>query len=160
MRIALGSDDEAPVVEVLAEEIARLGHLVVRVAEHQEWPEVGLEVGAAVACGRADMGVVCCWTGTGVAIAANKVSGIRAALCTDVATAAGARRWNDANVLALSLRLTSSEVAREVLQAFVGTSVDPAETPVIARVEYRVTGTMCAMPASGVVRVEHPSLEE
>ena len=57
-------------------------------------------------------GVVCCWTGTGVSIAANKVPGVRAALCTDAATASGARRWNDANVLALGLRLTSERVGR------------------------------------------------
>jgi ribose 5-phosphate isomerase B len=71
--------------------------------------------------------VVCCWTGTGVSIAANKVPGVRAALCTDAETARGARRWNDANVLALGLRLTSPEVAQEMLAAFFATEVDEGE---------------------------------
>jgi ribose 5-phosphate isomerase B len=62
--------------------------------------------------------VVCCWTGTGASIAANKVAGVRAALCTDAATATGARRWNDANALALSLRLTSDAQLREILDAW------------------------------------------
>jgi ribose 5-phosphate isomerase B len=70
---------------------------------------------------------VCCWTGTGVSIAANKVPGVRAALCTDAETARGARRWNDANVLAFGLRLTSGEVAREMIDAFLSTDVDPTE---------------------------------
>ncbi len=82
----------------------------------------------AVAGGRADRGVVCCWTGTGVSIAANKVAGVRAALCTDAETARGARRWNDANVLAVGLRLTSPTIAEEIVDAFVATDeVDPEE---------------------------------
>jgi len=85
-----------------------------------------------VASGKSQAGVVCCWTGTGVSIAANKVPGVRAALCVDSATAAGARRWNDANVLALSLRLTSAEVAREILDAFMQTSADPNEAETLS----------------------------
>jgi ribose 5-phosphate isomerase B len=77
--------------------------------------------------------VVCCWTGTGVSIAANKVRGVRAALCTDGETAAGARRWNDANVLAIGLRLTSPAVAREMVDAFFSTEPDPSEAANIAR---------------------------
>jgi ribose 5-phosphate isomerase B len=88
-----------------------------------------------VAAGEADRGVVCCWTGTGVSIAANKVPGVRAALCTDAETARGARRWNDANVLAFGLRLTSPEVASEMVDAFLGTEVDGDERPNIDRVE-------------------------
>ena len=84
--------------------------------------------------GQADRGVVCCWTGTGVSIAANKVDGVRAALCTDAETARGARRWNDANVLALGLRLTSPTVAREMVEAFLATDPDPGEADTIARV--------------------------
>ena len=71
--------------------------------------------------------MVCCWTGTGVSIAANKVAGVRAALCTDAETARGARRWNDANVLAMGLRLTSPEVAREMLAAFLDTGPEESE---------------------------------
>ena len=76
-----------------------------------------------------------CWTGTGASIAANKVPGVRAALCTDAATAAGARQWNDANVLVMGLRLTSPEVAREMLDAWFATPVDPAEAATIERLE-------------------------
>ena len=86
-----------------------------------------------MADGDADRGVVCCWTGTGVSIAANKVVGVRAALCTDAATASGARRWNDANVLAFGLRLTSAEVAVELLQAFLSTDPDPGEAGEIGK---------------------------
>jgi ribose 5-phosphate isomerase B len=88
-----------------------------------------------VAAGAADLGVVCCWTGTGVSIAANKVAGVRAALCTDAPTAEGARRWNDANVLALSLRLTSEALATEILDAFLNGHPDRTEADVIATVE-------------------------
>lgn len=97
---------------------------------------MGRGVGEAVAHGRADRGIVCCWTGTGVSIAANKVRGVRAALCVDAATATGARRWNDANVVALGLRLTSRAVAEEVVDAFLGdTEVDADERDAIARIE-------------------------
>src|SRR5262245_44034258 len=95
-------------------------------------PDVGGGVGEAVGGGGAEAGVVCCWTGTGVSMAANKVPGVRAALCTDAATAAGARRWNDANVLALGLRLTSPAVADEVVDAFLATEVEADEVPNIA----------------------------
>jgi ribose 5-phosphate isomerase B len=90
-------------------------------------------VAARVVEGHADVGVVCCWTGTGVSIAANKVPGARAALCVDAETARGARRWNDANVVALSLRLTSEPVAREILDAFLSTDTDPGEADAVAR---------------------------
>jgi ribose 5-phosphate isomerase B len=90
-------------------------------------------VGEAVANGEADRGVVCCWTGTGVSMAANKVAGVRAALCTDPETAAGARRWNDANVLAMGLRLTSPAVANEMLDAFLGIEPEADEAANIAK---------------------------
>src|SRR5918993_966054 len=80
-----------------------------------------------VAAAQADRGIVCCWTGTGVSIAANKVAGVRAALCTDAETARGARRWNDANVLALGLRLTTPATAAEMLEAFLTTEPDAGE---------------------------------
>jgi ribose 5-phosphate isomerase B len=103
--------------------------------EDQQWAEVGHRVGAAVAAGSADTGVLFCWTGTGASIAANKVAGCRAALCTDAETAAGARRWNDANVLVMSLRLTSPQVATEMLDAWFATAPDPSEAGNIARLE-------------------------
>ena len=97
------------------------------VGDGAAWPDVGRAVGEAVASGTVERGVVCCWTGTGVSIAANKVPGVRAALCTDAETARGARQWNDANVLAMGLRLTSAEVANEMLEAFLSTEADPDE---------------------------------
>jgi ribose 5-phosphate isomerase B len=117
------------------EHLVAVGHQVEVVANPEPWPEVGVRVGAAVRDGQADLGVVCCWTGTGVSIAANKVGGIRAALCTDAETARGARRWNDANVLALSLRLTSDEVGREIVDAFLNTDADPEERTTIGKIE-------------------------
>ena len=127
MRIAFGTDESTPLTDEVVAELERHGHQVTDVAKAEPWPEVGHLVGEAVASGRADRGVVCCWTGTGVSMAANKVPGVRAALCTDAETARGARRWNDANVLALGLRLTSPEVAREMLDAFLRTEVDTDE---------------------------------
>ncbi|HVA74117.1 MAG TPA: RpiB/LacA/LacB family sugar-phosphate isomerase [Acidimicrobiales bacterium] len=132
MRVALGTDEVTSLVDEIEEHLEVAGHEVVRVARPQPWPRAGKSVGEAVASGLADRGVVCCWTGTGVSIAANKVSGVRAALCVDAATAAGARRWNDANVLALSLRLTSVEVSREILDAFMNTATDPGEAAMVA----------------------------
>ena len=126
MRIAFGTDESTELTRHLREWLAARGHEVDVVGDGIAWPDVGAGVGRAVADGRADFGVVCCWTGTGVSIAANKVSGVRAALCTDRETAAGARRWNDANVLALGLRLTSTVLAEEMLEAFL--SVEPEES--------------------------------
>jgi ribose 5-phosphate isomerase B len=133
MRIAFGTDETTELTDVIKTELVNAGHELVVVGEGTPWPDVGSGVGEAVASGTADRGVVCCWTGTGVSIAANKVDGVRAALCTDAETARGARRWNDANVLAVSLRLTSSEVAKELLQAFLGTESEPSEQNEIAK---------------------------
>ena len=134
MRVAFGTDERTPVSDEIAAALAAAGHEVVLRLEDEPWPDVGRRVGEAVAGGEADRGVVCCWTGTGVSIAANKVPGARAALCTDAETARGARRWNDANVLAVGLRLTSPTVAREMLDAFLGTGTDPDEAANIAKV--------------------------
>lgn len=134
MRIAFGTDERTAVTDAVEAWLAARGHEVVVPAERGgAWPDVGTAVGRAVAEGRADRGVVCCWTGTGVSIAANKVPGVRAALCTDRGTAEGARRWNDANVLALGLRLTTAAVAEELLEAFLATDPDPDEQAEIAK---------------------------
>jgi ribose 5-phosphate isomerase B len=101
------------------------------------WAEVGQRVGELVAKGDVETGVLFCWTGTGASIAANKVPGVRAALCTDAATAAGARKWNDANVLVMGLRLTTPEVAHELLDEWFATEPDPGEADNIARLENR-----------------------
>jgi ribose 5-phosphate isomerase B len=127
MRVAFGTDERTTVTDELVRAIEAGGHEVVVRLEDAPWPDVGRRVGEAVAAGAADRGVVCCWTGTGVSIAANKVTGVRAALCTDAETARGARRWNDANVLAIGLRLTSETVGRELLDAFFATEADPGD---------------------------------
>ena len=133
MRIAFGTDERTSLTDAVVDELVAGGHEVVVRLEDEPWPDVGRAVGEAVASGDADRGVVCCWTGTGVSMAANKVAGVRAALCTDAETARGALRWNDANVLAFGLRLTSPEVAREMLDAFLSTEVDDGEQAEIAK---------------------------
>jgi ribose 5-phosphate isomerase B len=132
MRVAFGTDESTPVTEELKEELARLGHDVLVVADPLRWAQAGQAVAEAVVGGQADVGVVCCFTGTGVAMAANKVAGARAALCVDAETARGARKWNDANVLALSLRLTTAELGHEVMEAFFDSSPDGSESDQIA----------------------------
>lgn len=126
MRIALGSDAKTEVTSHIeaalkknGNEVALFGALA---SDNDSWPEAARSVGEAVTSGKADTGIVCCWTGTGVSIAANKVPGIRAALCGDAQTAAGAREWNDANVLALSLRTTTTAIADEILDAWFSTA--------------------------------------
>jgi ribose 5-phosphate isomerase B len=135
MRIAFGTDESTTLTASIQAHLGDLGHEIVVAIEDRPWPEVGRVVGEAVVTGQVDRGVVCCWTGTGVSIAANKVPGVRAALCTDAETARGARRWNDANVLALGLRLTSTAAAAEMLDAFLATEAEPGERATIAAVE-------------------------
>jgi ribose 5-phosphate isomerase B len=135
VRVAFGTDERTALTDEVKALLAGSGHEVVLVTEADPWPDVGRRVGEAVASGAAERGVVCCWTGTGVSIAANKVPGVRAALCTDAETAEGARRWNDANVLAFGLRLTSPAVAAEMIDAFLNARPDPDEQANIDRVE-------------------------
>lgn len=139
MKVALGSDEKTPLTEAVTDDLRGRGHEVVLVGppagENLHWGEVGHKVGELVADGAADTAVLFCWTGTGASIAANKVSGVRAALCTDAATAAGARKWNDANVLVMSLRLSSPTVAGEMLDAWFSSEPDPSEADVIAGLE-------------------------
>jgi ribose 5-phosphate isomerase B len=134
VKVAFGTDEHTALTEAVRAELVSRGHEVVAVDDGQ-WVEVGRAVGEAVADGRCENGVLFCWTGTGASIAANKVPGVRAALCTDAATAAGARTWNDANVLVMGLRLTSPEVATEMLDAWFATPVDPDEVDAIAGLE-------------------------
>src|SRR5688572_1388346 len=126
MKFAVCSDEPYGVNETVVKELERRGHVVRRfgaVATGKEapWADVAREAAEAVARGDCDEGVFFCWTGTGISMAANKVPGIRAALCTDPETARGARTWNHANVLALSNRLTSDERAKEILEAWLAT---------------------------------------
>ena len=133
MRVAVGADARGALTDALVAELHERG---IDVALHgalddgsDAWASIGRAVGESVRAGNADLGIVCCWTGTGVSIAANKVDGIRAALCADAVTAEGARRWNDANVLALSMRATTPAVGLEILDTFLRTpaTADPAE---------------------------------
>ena len=123
MKIAVAADERTGVADELADELRRRGHEPVLHGalnddERDDWAWASEAAARDVAEGRAEQGIVCCWTGTGASIAANKVAGIRAALCVDAQTAEGARRWNDANVLALSLRATSEAELAEILDAW------------------------------------------
>src|SRR5690242_21556896 len=123
MRIAVAADERTGVAEAIVVRVRERGHEAIvhgalNDAERDDWAWASEAAARDVAEGRADQAIVACWTGTGASIAANKVAGIRAALCADAATAEGARRWNDANVLALSLRLTSQASLEEILDAW------------------------------------------
>jgi ribose 5-phosphate isomerase B len=123
MRIAVAADERTGIADAVVEELRRRGHEpIVHGAladgERPDWAWASEAAARDVAEGRAAQAVVCCWTGTGASIAANKVPGARAALCGDAETARGARRWNDANVLALSLRSTSEAVLEEILDGW------------------------------------------
>lgn len=124
MRISVSSDLTDGVAGLLVAELERRGHEVVGAHgalspdERDDWAWASEAAARDVADGRADQAVVACWTGTGASIAANKVKGVRAALCTDAYTADGARQWNDANALALSLRMTSAPVLAEIFDAW------------------------------------------
>jgi ribose 5-phosphate isomerase B len=123
VRISIAADELTGVAQLLARELEQRGHETLAHgalgdSERDDWAWASEAAARDVAEGRAEQAIVCCWTGTGASIAANKVAGVRAALCADAATAAGARRWNDANVLALSLRATSEAELAEILDAW------------------------------------------
>jgi ribose 5-phosphate isomerase B len=127
MRISVAADERTGVAEAVVEELRRRGHEPIvhgalNDGERDDWAWASEAAARDVAEGRSEQAVVCCWTGTGASIAANKVAGVRAALCSDAATARGARTWNDANVLALSLRSTSEAVLGEILDGWFETS--------------------------------------
>ena len=141
MRIAVSADERSALAQLVLEELAARGHEALSHGalaedERTDWAWCSAAAAADVADGRADQAIVCCWTGTGATIAANKVPGIRAALCGDALTAAGARRWNDANVLALSLRAVGEGVLGEILDAWFATeaSDDAEDRANVARV--------------------------
>jgi ribose 5-phosphate isomerase B len=130
MRIAVAADERTGVAEAVLEQLRARGHDALphgalADGERDDWAWASEAAARDVAEGRAEQAVVCCWTGTGASIAANKVHGVRAALCGDAETAAGARKWNDANVLALSLRATSEAVLAEILDAWFAAAPSP-----------------------------------
>ena len=127
MRVSVSADERVGIADAVVEELRKRGHEPIphgalNDSERDDWAWASEAAARDVAEGRAEQGVVCCWTGTGASIAANKVRGVRAALCADAETAAGARRWNDANVLALSLRTTSAAQLDEILDAWLGSA--------------------------------------
>jgi ribose 5-phosphate isomerase B len=150
MRIAVSADEVTGIAGLLAGELERRGHETVLhgalcEGEREDWAWASEAVARDVAEGHAQQGIVCCWTGTGASIAANKVEGVRAALCADAATAAGARRWNDANVLALSLRAVSEAQLQEILDAWFASepsaeSDDRANVAHLAEIERDLRG--------------------
>src|SRR5215208_1948242 len=134
MRISVAADERTGVAQAVVDELRRRGHDPVvhgalNDSERDDWAWASEAAARDVAEGRAQQGIVCCWTGTGASIAANKVGGVRAALCADAETARGARKWNDANVLALSLRTTSAAELTEILDAWfaAGPSADESD---------------------------------
>ncbi|MFA0743839.1 MAG: hypothetical protein LASZOEIN_000620 [Candidatus Fervidibacter sp.] len=139
--VIVGSDDLYPAAQTVCDYLAEKGFDVVKVGalvtgKLESWVDVAVEVAKRVVNGEASFGVVICYTGTGVSMAANKVKGARAALCNDAKTAEGARKWNDANILAMSGRLVAPEVAREILDAWLSTNeIDPSEAENIAKLK-------------------------
>ena len=130
MKIAVGSDMKTHVTQKVIDWLREMGHEVTLYGALEEpgamWSRVAIEVAEKVAKKEVDQAVLFCWTGTGIALAANKVKGIRAALCNDAETARGARLWNDANILAMSLRLVSEQLAKEMLDVWFSTSPSDA----------------------------------
>lgn len=141
MKLAIGSDERTHLTDVVIEEVKRRGYEVELFGplddKEEYWPEVARQVAERVAAGEADEGILFCWTGTGISLAANKVPGIRAALCADAETARGARLWNKANILCMSLRATPEIVAKEMLETWFATEYEPNEVDdlCIAQVE-------------------------
>jgi ribose 5-phosphate isomerase B len=142
MRVSVAADERVGVAEAVVEELRRRGHAVtvhgaLNDGERDDWAWASEAAARDVSSGDADQAIVCCWTGTGASIAANKVPGVRAALCGDAETARGARRWNDANVLALSLRTTSGPLLEEILDAWFAAepSAEPDDTANIRHVD-------------------------
>jgi ribose 5-phosphate isomerase B len=133
MKVAVAADERVGVAEAVVEELRKRGHEPIAhgalaEGERNDWAWASEAAARDVAEGRADQAIVCCWTGTGASIAANKVNGVRAALCLDAQTADGARKWNHANALAISLRATSEAELAEILDAwFGGEASDDAE---------------------------------
>ena len=138
MRIAVGGDERSHLTDFVVDELRRLGLQVELFGplkeEPLQWADVAEQVAERVASGEAEQGVLFCWTGTGVSMAANKVPGVRAALCGDGETARGAKAWNQANVLCMSLRATSETVAKEILNAWFSAETDPSEAENVDKV--------------------------
>jgi ribose 5-phosphate isomerase B len=154
MRISVAADELTGVAQPLVEELRRRGHEPILHGayvedERPDWAWACESAARDVAEGRADQAIVLCWTGTGASIAANKVPGVRAALCSDIRTVEGARRWNDANVLALSLRRTGLIELEEMLDAWFSeaASDDPQDLENIAHLSEIEASSRPASPS-------------
>jgi ribose 5-phosphate isomerase B len=141
MKLAIGSDERTHLTDAVIAEVEEKGHEVILYGplkgEAGHWPAVAQQVAEAVAAGEVDEAILFCWTGTGISLAANKVPGVRAALCGDAETARGARLWNDANILCMSLRATSEVVAKEILGMWFKTAYQPNEVDDTCLVQVR-----------------------
>ncbi|MDA1329583.1 MAG: RpiB/LacA/LacB family sugar-phosphate isomerase [Chloroflexi bacterium] len=129
MKVSFGADERLPVIEAAKSHLEEMGHAVIwhgpAPGQTDPWPEIASQVARDLTSSRADQGILFCWTGTGVSMAANKVPGVRAALCVDAEAARGARLWNNANVLCMSLRLATETIAREILEMWFATNYKP-----------------------------------
>jgi ribose 5-phosphate isomerase B len=139
MKIAIGSDEKTYLTDFVAKELKKRGYKIglfgaLKSGKYTPWPGVGEIVAEKVANKEYNQGILFCWTGTGVSIVANKIPSIRAALCFDAKTAEGARKWNDANILVMSLRLTSENVAKEILDAWFSTKFEKRKTDRLRKV--------------------------
>ena len=139
MKIAVGSDERTHLTDFVIEELKKRGIELELYGplsgKNIQLADVAQNVAERVAKGKCDQGILFCWTGTGVSMAANKVPGIRAALCADAETARGARKWNDANILAMSLRLTSPIIAKEIIDAWFSASLEKDEATNVEKVK-------------------------
>jgi len=129
MRVSLGADHRGfELKEKIKKYLAGLGHQVTDFGtdstESVDYPDFSFKVAESVAKGESDFGVTVCWTGNGMNIAANKVRGIRSALCLNDEMAMLARAHNDANVLALAAKFVPEELARKILDAWLATDFE------------------------------------
>ena len=138
MKIALGSDEKHKLTDFVIEELKKMNFELELFGplknDNIQWTDVSEQVAEAVSRGQCDQGIIFCWTGTGCSIAANKVPGIRAALCKDADIASGARKWNDANILALSLTSTSTEEVKKILDVWFSTFPEEEEKENIEKI--------------------------
>jgi ribose 5-phosphate isomerase B len=138
MRIALCSDEAYPVHSTVRQELAQRGHVAVSFGAvdggvEQPWASVAEHAARAIVSGDCSEGIFFCWSGTGISMAANKLFGIRAALCVDPGSARAARQWNHANVICLSNRLLSDDMAKEILRVWFDTSYSTDGAPGVAQ---------------------------
>ena len=123
MKIVISNDHAAPELKKeIAPYIESLGHEVINVgtdtSDSVNYPEYGEKAARLVASGEADLGVLICGTGVGISLAANKVKGIRCGVCSEATTARLIRQHNDANMIAFGARIVGSELAKDIVKAF------------------------------------------